>query len=442
MESLVKEVAELKRILTTDKIIHIAIKMLACINREIIYHSIRTAYISIKIAKKCTINNRCSKKNLLLLALFHTLGFFREDLYFNYNPYGHNPDFFSTDKDTTSKYVFAGYYLKYMTPIGEDAESIEHFTEPFNQKLKEEHYQSTYKGVIYLAARISEYVYKNPNTPMPKNIDDIAPGFLDPEYVEIFKDINKDDAVLKEIWNGTYEDTLSSFIYEQSFTEEENLKFQYLLIYLLDFKSTYTMTHSVNTSCYAMSLGKRMQLNARQMSDLLTSAILHDVGKMATPARILEFPGKLSPEDMGIMRHHVNHSKRILNGNVPQDILENVYRHHEKLNGNGYPQHLNAEQLNLIQRILTVADIISALNDRRSYKDEFSKDKTISIITSMAENGELDPSIVKYVQTNMDQLLAELSQLQALLQVDFSLVLSKYNDYIYNDDDVEDLKSI
>ena len=82
------------------------------------------------------------------------------------------------------------------------------------------------------------------------------------------------------------------------------------------------------------------------------------------------------------------------------------------------------------------------MNDRRSYKDEFSKDKTISIITSMAENGELDPSIVKYVQTNMDQLLAELSQLQALLQVDFSLVLSKYNDYIYNDDDVEDLKSI
>ena len=60
----------------------------------------------------------------------------------------------------------------------------------------------------------------------------------------------------------------------------------------------------------------------------------------------------------------------------------------------------------------------------------------------MAENGELDLSIVKYVQTNMDQLLAELSQLQALLQVDFSLVLSKYNDYIYNDDDVEDLKSI
>ncbi len=114
-----------------------------------------------------------------------------------------------------------------------------------------------------------------------------------------------------------------------------------------------------------------MGLSPAKLSELYCSAILHDIGKIATPQRILEFPGKLAPEDMGIMRHHVNHSKRILSGHAPEQIIENVYRHHEKLDGKGYPRHLERKDLNLIQRILTVADITSALNDTRSYKAEF-----------------------------------------------------------------------
>ena len=195
------------------------------------------------------------------------------------------------------------------------------------------------------------------------------------------------------------------------------------------------MNHSINTSSYALSIGLRLNLNDDDMSTLYTSAFLHDIGKIATPQKILEFPGKLSPEDMGIMRHHVNHSKRILSGFVSDEILETVYSHHEKLNGKGYPRHIEGKDLSLLQRILTVADITSALNDSRSYKGEFSKEKTISIIISMTENGELDPSITKFVIEDFETLLQEQQVFHNMLQVDFSKVIMNYNGYIFDDAD-------
>ena len=209
-----------------------------------------------------------------------------------------------------------------------------------------------------------------------------------------------------------------------------------MLIHLLDFKSTTTMKHSINTSSYALSLGLRLNLNSEVLTTLYNSAFLHDIGKMATPQRILEFPGKLSPEDMGIMRLHVNHSKRILSGFVDDETLETVYRHHEKLNGKGYPRKVEGKDLTLIQRILTVADITSALHDSRSYKGEFSKDKTLSIIKDMTDKGELDPKITKFVIEDFDQLLKEQQVFQGMLSIDFSKVVINYNNYLYEDVDL------
>ena len=133
------------------------------------------------------------------------------------------------------------------------------------------------------------------------------------------------------------------------------------------------------------------------------------------------------------MRHHVNHSKRILSGNCPEQIIENVYRHHEKLNGKGYPRHVEGKDLTLLQRILTVADITSALNGSRSYKEEFSTEKTKSILSKMTEEGELDPAVSKVILEEFDEIIDEQQYLYKNLCVDFSQVLAHYSDYLFSD---------
>ena len=432
MSDIQKSLDSLTQILTAGDIIHISLKMLGSINKNITFHNLRTAYLAWKLGETIK-DDKLDLQNLVLLALYHTLGFFRIDNFTDYNPHDNNLDFYSDTREVASKYVFSCYYLKYMTPLGDAAKALENFTQPFMEDMKHFIYQERYKAIIYLCARISTYLYHNGDTEIPENIDDIAPGYFDPEYVRAFKIANKDNVLVEAIKDDKFIDEFKVYIKGFRFPKKESEMLEKLLIYFLDFKSTYTVSHAINTSCYALSLGKRMGLNPSELSELFCSAVLHDIGKIATPQHILEFPGKLTPEDMGIMRHHVNHSKRILNGNCPEQIVENVYRHHEKLNGKGYPRHIEGKDLTLIQRILTVADITSALNGSRSYKEEFSTEKTKSILTKMTEDGELDPAISKYVLEDFDELVVEQQYLYKILCVDFSQVLARYSDYLFND---------
>ena len=432
MSDIQESLDSLKQILTAGDILHISLRMLGSINKNITYHNIRTAFLAWKLGQ--TINDeRLILQDLVILSLYHTLGFFRIDNYSDYNPHDNNIDFYSETKEVKGKYVFSCYYLKYMTPLGEASLALENFTQPYNDVMKHFIYQERYKSIIYLCARISTYLFQHGDSELPEDINEIAPGYFDPEYVRAFKIANKDNCLVKEIKDDKFVDEFSEYVQSIRFETKESEMLEKLLIYFLDFKSTYTVSHAINTSCYALSLGKRLGLNPAELSELFCSAVLHDIGKIATPQRILEFPGKLKPEDMGIMRHHVNHSKRILSGHAPEIIVENVYRHHEKLNGKGYPRHIEGKDLTLIQRILTVADITSALNGSRSYKEEFSTEKTKSILSNMTQEGELDPAISKFILEEFDEIVAEQQYLYKILCVDFSQVLARYSDYLFND---------
>ena len=433
MLSLREGMDQVHHVLKTDAIVNIALRMLAYINCETVQHSVRTAYLSYKIACVHPMHERCSLQNLVLLALFHTIGFFREDLHFNYIPHQSNNDYFSNDKATVSKYVFSCYYLEFMTPVHADAHCLQTFLQPPNKDIRKYLPQETFKEIIYMCARISDYWKKHKDAPLPDDINKIAPGYFEQEFVEAFKLANKDNILIENIKANKHSAELSAYLNTVSFPPEDKRYLEKMIVHLLDFKSTSTMKHSINTSSISLSLGLRLNLNDDDMTKLYTSAFLHDIGKMSTPQKILESPGKLSPEDMGIMRHHVKHSKRILNGLVSDEIVEIVYRHHEKLTGKGYPWHVAGKDLTLLQRILTVADITSALNDSRSYKGNFSKEKTISIISNMTNKGELDPAITKFIIEDFDTILQEEQIFQNMLQVDFSKVIAYYNDYIFNE---------
>ena len=432
MPDITKVDTSLYKILKTGAIIRIANRLLISINRPVVNHNERTAYIALKIAQNHKMNEKCSIQNLVFLCLFHTIGFFRED--FTCNPEDRcNIPYFSSDMSIRSKYIFGCYYLEYMTPIKTDARALETFYQPYDKDLKTYIYQEEYKSILYLSARISDYINRNPDKELPEDINSLAPGFFDPEYVETFNKIKKEQNIISKLKDDSYKQELFDYIGTIDYPVEEHIKMVKLLIYLLDFKSTVTMKHSINTSCYAVCLGVRLNLCEKDLIDLFTSAFLHDVGKIAIPSRILESPNKLTKEERVIMEKHVVFSKEILEGIINEKIVENVYRHHEKLNGSGYPNHITGKELTIIQRILTVADITSALSDGRSYKEEFSKDRVLAILQAMTDDGELDPEITKIVVTDFDDIQKELKYLQELLSVDFSNVVKKYNDYIFND---------
>lgn len=439
------DISESKKVVTPlspGSIITIACRMLKNINKHILFHNERTAYIALNIARRLNLSKEYSIPNIVILALFHTIGFFKDDGFFGYSDTQKTTDLFADNHETEGKYVFGCYYLQYMTPMKKESLALEAFFQPYNQDLERYTYEEKIRAIIFFSAKISDYIDKNPDKDLPADLNSICPDHFDPSVVSAFNKVNTQNKIVDEIRSKQHLTTLYNYIQKIAMSDREKNQYLKMLVYILDFKSTCTMTHSINTACYALSLGLRLNLSQELLSELFVSAFLHDIGKICTPQRILEAPGKLSPEEMGIMRHHVNHSKKMVQDLVSPAILDDIYRHHEKLNGCGYPSKLSEKDINTLQRIITIADITSALSDSRSYKEKFDPQRTICILQEMSNNGELDADITNLLTNNFSLIMEELKHFQKPLQADFSKILMKYNDFLFSDTFMDTVENI
>ena len=141
-----------------------------------------------------------------------------------------------------------------------------------------------------------------------------------------------------------------------------------------------------------------MDLSAEQLRNVEVGAMIHDIGKVATPESILNKPGALTTEEFEVMKSHPEAGAKIIK---PITALgkasELVLSHHEKLDGSGYPQGLLADAISIETRIVTIADIFDALYTDRPYRKGMSLEKSLSIIKEDAERGKLDPVLVEHL---------------------------------------------
>lgn len=161
-------------------------------------------------------------------------------------------------------------------------------------------------------------------------------------------------------------------------------------------RDTYTRGHVERVSTYATVVGRRVGVNARELSILRLGGIVHDIGKVAVRDDILNKPGKLTDEEFEIVRRHPVIGYDILRpSRTFRDVLPIVRWHHERPNGTGYPDGLSGDQLPLLPRIIAVADVFDALSTTRSYRPAFSLAEYTAILRRAAEKEELDPSLVE-----------------------------------------------
>ena len=169
-------------------------------------------------------------------------------------------------------------------------------------------------------------------------------------------------------------------------------------------RDAYTRGHVERVSAYSVELGKRVECSPDELSALRMGGIVHDIGKVAVPDHILNKPGKLSDEEMAIVKRHPLVGFSILRPlRTFQTIRPIVRWHHERPNGTGYPDGLHGDDLPLLPRIVAVADFFDAISTDRPYRPAFSPEKCREIAISAAEKEELDPLLV----TTLLEMLSE-----------------------------------
>lgn len=151
-------------------------------------------------------------------------------------------------------------------------------------------------------------------------------------------------------------------------------------------------------------------LPKEEINKIVTSSVLHDIGKISIPDKILNKPGRLTKEEFEIMKQHTVKGCEILQ-NMP-DIMDNgIYNysydicrhHHERWDGRGYPDGLNGDDISIWAQVVSVADVYDALTSVRVYKDAFSSDTAVKMIIN-GECGEFNPKVIRVFEKIIDKL--------------------------------------
>lgn len=163
----------------------------------------------------------------------------------------------------------------------------------------------------------------------------------------------------------------------------------------LDARDPYTAGHSRRVSEYSLAIGRQLNLNADQLDDLRIGALLHDIGKIGIPDKILLKAGALSNEEFALLRQHPTIGRRILEGVKGfHPYLPVVELHHENWNGKGYPRGMERTDTPLQARIVKIADAYDAMTSDRPYRPGMSDAEAIARL-EQASGTEFDPDIVK-----------------------------------------------
>jgi putative nucleotidyltransferase with HDIG domain len=162
----------------------------------------------------------------------------------------------------------------------------------------------------------------------------------------------------------------------------------------IDAKSPWTAGHSERVTKYGLEIGKEMGFSGEEMDILQRGGLLHDIGKLGIPNKILDKTGKLSGKEKQILQKHPQLGARILEPiSAYTDIMLIVLQHHENYDGTGYPDGLAGEEISKFSRIFAVADRFEALTANRPYRRAISPGEAAKII--QANSGtQFDPAVV------------------------------------------------
>jgi len=226
-----------------------------------------------------------------------------------------------------------------------------------------------------------------------------------PELVDAFMDVSYSEA----FWFSLEADNINGYVstwlsetgmQQMSFEELRGLVSVFSRI--VDAKSTFTKEHSDGVANLSRFLGQKLGLAEENCEMLELAGLLHDIGKLRIPDELLDKPGRLSESEGVTMRRHSFDTFNILkNITGLERITQWAAQHHERVDGSGYPYHINRDSLSIEARIIEVADVFQALAQRRPYRDSLPPEQIMDNLREQAASGKLDAQVVGKIESDL-----------------------------------------
>ncbi len=405
-------------VIRSRDVFNIIRKTLGIMDDKVMKHCEITGYILYKMLESENAYTKQELAEYTMIGLVHDIGLIKT---------AYKQDISEQiTKKVWAHSIYGFLFLKYLTPLGDKANIVlyHHLDYDKTKQIPGEHWKITH--YLSLADKMDVFMRMND-------------GSMEPDYFVKYKNIKFSEQALKAFYrandkykimenlqSGKYLDELDELLSSVHFSEEYKRDYLQMLIYAIDFRSQQTVLHTLATRIFAVEIGHLMRLSASDLQILYYGALLHDIGKIAIPLSILEAPRRLTDSEMRIMRAHVQLTEMILTGIIDDSVLQAAIRHHEKLDGTGYPRGLKDEDLTTVQKTIAVADILSALYGKRSYKEAFDPEVIKNIMKSDADNGKICDVATEIVLSHFDEIIASYEKQREEALGVYEVILEQY----------------
>lgn len=376
---------------------------LGMIDKRAMEHGSRVAYF---ISRMLEIKGGYEKyeiADIAILTAFHDIGAYKTNDFSDLMRFEY--------KDYMPHSIYGYLFMKYLSPLKELSKVLLYHHIDYKQ-LETVDYEYKYlSAYMNLADKIDIYTASLGSKFDIYLLDRYADTRFSRESLDLFYRAEEEFAMLDKVKTGAYEKELDELADYLIFANDEKRKYLEMLAYCAGFRGRAFVVNEITSICIADELANKMFLEDAQRGVLYYGTLLHDIGMLAIPAEIIEAPRKLRTEETELLRTHVEKAEQVLRKNsMDEEVIRIVAAHHERGDSSGYPRKLADKQMTKLQKLLQVADVVTGLSNKRSYREAMCKEEIVGILTEEVSKGRLNKQIVNLMITFYDEIMEKVKE--------------------------------
>lgn len=372
---------------------------LRLVDARVMDHGSRTAYIVYKMLQSKGGLEDYEMADIAMLVTLHDIGVYKTD----------NPrDVLRYEgRDYMPHSIYGYLFLKYLSPLEKESKILLYHHTDYNQlmHLEQDENIRRYASYLNIAEKMDIYHQAMGNKFDYMMFNKYAGNKLSAEGLLLFYRVVKQDGILDKLKDGTYKEELNELFDNLIFTNEDKRKYMQMLMYCIGFISEIYAVCSYVCAYISGELGKKYMLTDYEQEILYYASLLHDIGMLNLPKDMINAHRRIDEEEMKILRTHVGYTEELLRGRMKDEIVNLAISHHERGDGTGYPRHLTDAEQNKLQRILQVADKVSALSLDWNFRAAKTKDELIDQISQKASRKKLNPQVTNTMIKFYDEIM-------------------------------------
>lgn len=370
---------------------------LKLMDKRLISHGTKTSYILYQMLKSQNTYEMFEIAEYVMLASLHDIGAYKtEDL----NNFLH-----FEIKEVLPHSIYGYLFLKHLSPFTDSAKIILYHGSDCEMRKDKE----TPDDLVCDFLCLSEVAAIHQNAMGEEFTKEVLQPYVgkrfSKETYDVFCDVCDKQDMIERLKANDYDAELDELMDYIMFTNEQKMQAMEMLMYCLTFRDRYKVIDSVTTVCLCKEFATHLKLSEEEKNKLFYAAVVHDIGMLAIPKEIIDTDKKLTPKQIEMMRRHIQVAEGILKGRLDEEIIEIALAHHERLDGSGYPKGLHDKEMNTMQKIMQLADTLTAMINGRKYRMPMEKDEIFKELKRAKAQNIFSSKKIDFVLDNYDMLV-------------------------------------